>query len=136
VRRSNELEELFGHNPQDRASQWDVDDPRPERGTMVPLYTRFMRFLQGDPCGYGQQTTTGNTNFQQLPAIPAGARSAVIYVGSANIYYRTDGQNPNSGGDQVIQQGSTVTLSGKPTMLGFIFCGQSGTAILYVTYYD
>jgi hypothetical protein len=133
---SNELEELFGRNPQDRASQWDVDDPRPERGTMVPLYTRWMRFLQGDPCYYATASSTGPSNPVGIPGNVAGARSCVIYVAGGNIIYRTDGQIPTAAGDQTIQQGSTVTLTGKPSMLSFQFAGAVGAVTLYMTFYD
>lgn len=134
--RPNELAELFGHNPQDRASIYDVDDPRPERGTMVPLYTRWMRFLQGDPCGYASYTSTGLTAPTGLTAIPAGARCAVAYVSGGNIVYRVDGTIPTSAADQTIQEGSTITITGRPTMMGFQFCGVSESVTLYVTYYD
>ena len=133
---SNELEELIGIAPQDRASVYDVDDPRPERGTMVPLYTRWMRFLQGDPCWYATYTSTGPTNPVAIGGNIPGARSCVIYVAGGNIIYRVDGQTPTAAGDQTIQQGSTVTLTGKPTMLGFQFAGSVGAVTLYATYYD
>jgi hypothetical protein len=136
MRRSNELEELFGLNPQDRASQWDVDDPRAERGSMVPLYTRMMRTYQGDPIQYQTASSTGPTNPVVLGGNYADARSCVIYVGGGNIIYRVDGQPPTAAGDQLIQQGSTITLTGKPTMLGFIFAGAIGAVTLYATYYD
>lgn len=136
MRIPNELAELLGDNPQDRASIWDVDDPRPERGTMVPLYTRFMRFLQGDPCYYATVSSTGPSNPVAGCTNVPGARSCVIYVAGGNIIYRTDGQVPTAAGDQTIQQGSTITLTGKPTMLGFQFAGASGAVTLYMTYYD
>lgn len=136
MRLSNELGELIGRNPPDRASQADVDDPRPEHGTMVPLYTRMMRAFQGDPISYQTITSTGSANPVSLFTNVAGARSAVIYVAGGDIIYRVDGANPVAVGDQVIQQGSTVTLTGKPTMMGFIFAGRIGAATLYITYYD
>jgi hypothetical protein len=133
---SNELGELFGHNPQDRASQWDVDDPRPERGTMVPLYTRLMRSFPGDPCYYQAVTSTGPTSIQGLSNI-VGARQAVVYVAGGNIIYRVDGSAPNAAGDQTVQEGSTMILTGKPTILGFQFASAVlGNATLYVTHYD
>ena len=76
---SNELSELFGLAPQDRAAPWDVDDPRPERGTMVPLYTRLMRAFSGDPCAYATYVSNAAYAFTGLQNIP-GARQAVIYV--------------------------------------------------------
>jgi hypothetical protein len=133
---SNELEELIGRNPQDRASSRDVDDPRAERGTMIPLYTRWMRFLQGDPIQYQTASSTGPSNPVSLAANVADARSCVIYVAGGNIIYRTDGTAPAAAGDQTIQEGSTVTLTGKPTMLGFQFAGAVGAVTLYMTYYD
>jgi hypothetical protein len=132
----NELGELLGHAPQDRASQWDVDDPRAERGTIVPLYTRMMRAYQGDPIGYETHQSTGPT----VPAgltNPADARTAVLYVAGASVYYRVDGGVPNPAGDQVIQEGSTVILTGKPTILGFQFASATAaTSTVFVTYYD
>lgn len=133
---SDELGELFGHNPPDRAGQYDVDDPRPERGTMVPLYTRMMRAFQGDPIGYGTITSTGTGNVQTLPN-KDDARTCVVYVAGNSIIYRVDGSSPAASGDQTIQEGSTVTLTGKPTILGFQFASAvAGNAILYFTYYD
>lgn len=132
----NELAELLGHAPQDRASIYDVDDPRAERGTMVPLYTRLMRAFQGDPISYGTLTSTGTGNVQGLENV-ADARSCVIYVAGNSIIYRVDGTAPNPAGDQTIQQGSTVTITGKPTMLGFQFASAvAGNATIYFTYYD
>jgi hypothetical protein len=136
MRLSNEIEELLGRNPQDRASIYDVDDPRPERGTMIPLYTRLMRFLQGDPIQYQVATSTGPANAVQLGGNYAGARSCVIYVAGGSVIYRVDGTPPAAAGDQTIQEGSTVTLTGKPTMLGFVFAGSAGAVTLYATYYD
>jgi hypothetical protein len=136
MRLSNELDELIGQNPQDRASWYDVDDPRPERGTMVPLYTRLMRAFQGDPTSYVTYSSTGPTNPVAIGGNIAGARTCVIYVAGGNIIYRVDGSPPTPAGDQLIQQGSTITLTGKPTMLGFIFAGASGAVTLYATYYD
>jgi hypothetical protein len=133
---SNELDELLGKNPQDRASTFDVDNPRPERGTIVPLYTRFMRSLQGDPIGYGTSTSTGSANPQQPLGNVADARSCVIYVGAGDILYRVDGGVPTPAGDQTIQAGSTITITGKPTMLGFTFAGKSGPVTIYYTFYD
>jgi len=133
---SNELSELFGLAPQDRASSWDVDDPRPERGTMVPLYTRLMRAFSGDPCAYATYVSNAAYAFTGLQNVP-GARQAVIYVSGSDIVYRTDGSAPTLPVDQTIQEGSTVILTGKPTILGFIFGTATGTpAVLYVTYYD
>jgi hypothetical protein len=133
---SNELAELFGANPQDRASIYDVDDPRPERGSMVPLYTRLMRAFAGDPCSYYSVPSTGPTNIQELTNVP-GARQFVGYVSGGNIIYRVDGTPPAAAGDQTIQEGSTITITGKPTMLGFQWAAQTtGGAQIYGTYYD
>ena len=133
---SNELDELVGLNPQDRSSQADVDDPRGERGTMVPLYTRFMRANAGDPCGYQTITSTGTGNVQTLQNVP-DARQALIHVAGNDILYRVDGAPPTAAGDQRIQQGSVVTLTGKPTILGFQFVSAvAGNATIFVTYYD
>jgi len=136
MRLSNELEELFGHNPQDRASLRDVDDPRGERGTMVPLYTRLMRAYAGDPLLEIIPTSTGPAQVMTL-GNPADARQAVIYVSGGNIIYRVDGVPPLAAGDSVIQQGSTITLTGKPTILGFQAAAQSaGLVTLFCTFYD
>jgi hypothetical protein len=136
MRASNELEELFGHNPPDRASQHDVDDPRAGRGTMVPLYTRMMRYFAGDPVSYQALVSTGTGNVQVLPDYP-DVRQVVAYVAGNDILYRVDGGIPNPAGDQRIQQGSTITLTGMPTIKGFQFVSAvAGNATLFCTYYD
>ena len=136
MRLSNELDELIGLNPQDRASIYDVDDPRGERGTMVPLYTRLMRAFAGDPTLYYTATSSGTGNVQTLPNAP-DARQFVGYVSGGNIIYRVDGLPPVAAGDQLIQQGSTITLTGKPTMLGFQWAAATaGGATIYGTFYD
>jgi hypothetical protein len=136
MRLPNEIEELFGDNPQDRASWHDVDDPRGERGTMVPLYTRLMRSFAGDPTQYYTGTSTGPTAIETL-GNPVDARQAVLYVAGGNIIYRTDGSSPAAAGDQTIQQGSTITLTGKPSILGFQWAAAvAGSVTLYGTFYD
>lgn len=132
----NELAEMFGYAPPDRASQGDVDDPRANRGTMVPLYTRLMRAFQGDPVFYGTLVSTGTGNVLTLPDYP-DVRSCVIYVAGNDIIYRADGTSPNPAGDQTIQRGSTVTLTGLPTIKGFQFASAvAGNATIFFTYYD
>jgi|SRR5271169_2243182 len=134
--RPNELAELFGLNPPDRSSPYDVDDPRANRGTMVPLYTRLMRAFSGDPVFYGTLTSTGTGNALTLPDYP-DIRSAVLYVSGNDILYRVDGAAPTPTGDQRIQQGSTVTLTGTPTVKGFQFASAvAGNATIFFTYYD
>lgn len=136
MRVPNELAELFGHNPPDRASWHDVDDPRPELGTMVPLYTRMMRFLQGDPLAYYNTASTGTGNVQSLGNI-ADARSFVGYIAGSDVIYRVDGGSPNATGDQTLQEGSTFTLTGKPTIMAFAWASANAvTATIYGTFYD
>jgi len=134
--RPNELGEMFGNNPPDRASWADVDDPRGNRGTMVPLYTRMMRAFQGDPVGYGVLTSTGTGNVLLLPD-NNDVRSVVAYVSGNDILYRVDGLPPTPTGDQKIQTGSTFTLTGMPTIKGFQFCSAvAGNATIFFTYYN
>lgn len=131
-----ELLEFLGLNPQDRASWKDVDDPRAERGTMVPLYTRLMREFQGDPIQYYNLASTGPTVVQGLGNV-ADARSFVGYVSGGDIIYRVDGSSPAATGDQLIQQGSTFTVTGKPTMLGFAWAAAlAGSVTIFGTFYD
>jgi hypothetical protein len=132
----NEIGELFGYNPPDRSSPHDVDDPRGERGTMVPLYTRLMRAFAGDPTQYYTAISTGPTVIQTL-GNPVDARQAVLYVSGGSIIYRVDGSSPSATGDQVITQGSTITLTGKPSILGFQWAAAvAGSVTLYGTFYD
>ncbi len=132
----NELAELFGDNPPDRASAYDVDDPRPGQGTMVPLYTRLLRAFSGDPVLYGTIVSTGTGDVHTLPD-HADARQAVIHVAGNNILYRVDGLPPTPAGDQTVQQGSVLTLTGQPTIKGFQFASAvAGNATIFFTYYD
>jgi hypothetical protein len=132
----NELAELFGMNPPDRASIADVDDPRANRGTMVPLYTRMMRAFMGDPVFYGTIVSTGTGDVHGLPDYP-DVRQCVIHVAGNDIIYRVDGQAPTPAGDQTIQVRSVVTLTGLPTIKGFQFASAiAANATIFFTYYD
>jgi hypothetical protein len=95
-----------------------------------------MRAFSGDPTQYYSQASTGPTNVQTLPNA-VGARQFVGYVSGGNVLYRTDGTTPAAAGDQLIQQGSGFTLTGKPTMLGFQWAAATvGGATIYGTFYD
>jgi len=119
---------------------WLVDQSqgfgtRPDYGIKLGLIDRMLRQYQGDPCGYQTATSTYRGNQSGIPRVDE-ATSCIIYVAGNDIYYRVDGESPNPNGDQTIQEGSTVTLTGQPSMTAFQFIATSvETATLYITYY-
>jgi hypothetical protein len=95
-----------------------------------------MRAYSGDPIGYYNLVSTGVAVVQAL-GNPADARSFIGYVSGGDILYRVDGSVPNATGDQLIQSGSTFTLTGKPTILGFQWCAAAtGSVTIFGTFYD
>lgn len=108
----------------------------PNIGPGVPLYQRFMRSLAGNPCGYVTAASAGPTDPHGL-GDNSDARQAVLYIGGGDIIYRTDGGLPTAAGDQLIQRGSTVILTGMPTIKAFQFAAAvAGAVTVFCTYYN
>jgi hypothetical protein len=107
-----------------------------DAGTAAGLLLRLVRYLGGDPAGPVNVTSTGVANTIGLPDLPA-AESAVLQVVGNAISYRVDGLDPAAGGGVTVQAGSTITLTGKPTMRAFRFVSAvAGNASLVGTYFD
>lgn len=109
---------------------------RPDVGVERGLIARMLSWYQGDPIVEKVYTSTG-------PSAPTGidniadSQSAQIYVSGNSINYRMDGQPPLSAGDSVIQEGSTVTITGTRSMTAFQFASTGpGTATIYCTFFS
>lgn len=120
---------------------WIVDQvqgfsTRPDVGIERGLITRLVCAFAADPI-VEKSYTSANTTVQVGLDNIADALSCTIHVAGNDIYYRVDGSNPNPAGDQLIQNGSIITLTGTKSMLGFQFISVSAEpATLYVTYYS
>lgn len=107
-----------------------------DAGTLGALFLRLARYLGGDPAGPISVTSTGVANTQGLPDLPV-AESAVVQVQTNGITYRVDGLDPAASGGINVQVGSTLILTGKPTMRAFKFVSQvAGNATVAGTYFD
>jgi hypothetical protein len=109
---------------------------RPDLGVERGLIARMLSWYQGDPIVEKIYTSTG-------PTVPVGidniadSQSVQIYVAGNSINYRLDGAAPLAAGDSVIQEGSTVTLTGTKSMTAFQFASTGpGTATLYATFFS
>jgi hypothetical protein len=108
---------------------------REDVGIETGLIDRMIRAFIGDPITETSLTSTGTSNVIGLPNT-ADALSAIIHVSGADIYYRVDGLPPNAAGDNLVQAGSIITLTGQRTLTAFQFCSAIGSsATLYVTFY-
>jgi hypothetical protein len=111
-------------------------DSRPDIGPMTGIGERLARYLGGDPIAYTTATSPNSSTISQLPN-ESRARVAVITVITGPCFYRTDGSNPATTTEQVLQIGDVVTLSGQPTIQGFKFAASGNTACnLAINYYD
>jgi hypothetical protein len=105
-------------------------------GILGSLLMRLARFLGGDPSAPISVTSTGTGNPQLLPD-NTPALSAVLHVTGNNIIYRMDGQPPAIANDPVIQVGSIITITGRPSLRGFQFASAvAGSATLTGSFYD
>ena len=105
-------------------------------GILGGLLLRAARYLGGDPAAPVAVTSTGVANTQGLPDNTT-AESAVVQVGGNAITYRLDGQDPGVVGGVTVASGSTITLTGKPTMRAFRFVSAAaGNATLTGHYFD
>ena len=112
-----------------------LGSPLGRRAPLPALYKRLAASLLGDPCGYAVVASTGSTDVHGLARNDL-AVAVVAYVSGGSIIYRVDGTLPAAAGDQLIQAGSTITLTGFATLQGFQFAGAAGAATLFLTYYD
>jgi len=109
---------------------------RPDIGIERGLIARMISAYQGDPISEVILTSTGPAAPTGLPNV-ADSQSVTLYVAGNSINYRVDGANPLATGDSVIQQGSTVTLTGTKTMTAFQFAAVSAeTATVFATFYS
>lgn len=109
---------------------------RPDIGIERGLIARMLSFYQGDPIVESILTSTGPSAPTGLPNI-SDSQSVSIYVAGNDINYRMDGLPPLAAGDSVIQEGSTVTLTGTKSMTAFQFAAATAaTATLYCTFYS
>ena len=109
---------------------------RPDIGVERGLIARMLSWYQGDPIVEKVYTSTGPTAPVGLDNI-ADSQSVSLYVAGNNIIYRLDGAAPLSAGDSVIQEGSTVTLTGTRSMTAFQFAAQTATtATVYATFFS
>ena len=113
-----------------------VNWPAPGRGSMVPLPERLARQFCGDPLLHVSPSSTGPSAPAGLPDYP-GARCAVLFVSGGAVNFRLDGQPPAAGGDQQAASGSTIILTGQPSIKGFLFASAAAvTTVLFGTYFD
>lgn len=105
-------------------------------GVLGSLLLRLGRFLGGDPAQAVTVTSTGTGSPQGLPDNVVAA-SAVLHVIGNNIIYRMDGAPPTVANDPQIQAGSVFTLTGQPSLKGFLFASAvAGNATVTGSYYD
>jgi len=94
-----------------------------------------VRAITGDPIDDRSVTSTGATDVHNLPRIDR-ALSCVAYVSGADIIVRLAGGSPLAPWGHVVSQGTLITLTGQPSMLGFSFVSVGAVpATLFVTYY-
>ena len=109
---------------------------RPDIGLESGLIRRLLAWFAGNPIDCRKLTSAGPSAPTGLPYIN-GMQTAVLFVAGNNINYRVDGQVPTVAGDQQIQAGSTVTLTGIESINAFQFAAVTAvTATVFVTYYD
>lgn len=104
-------------------------------GILGGLLIRLARFLQGDPA---LQFIATSANFATPATLPDNtvASTAVLHVQGNPCNYRVDGQQPN-GNDPLLPVGSVITLTGTPTIKGFVFVSSSvGASNLTGAYFD
>lgn len=122
------LQELFG--------QIAAYDYRADVGYAVGIIPRLSRYLLGDPVKYFSVSSPNFSTPTVLPDDPR-AKSAVIQVIGERCTYRLDGTTPALANEQILQIGTVVTLTGMPTIKGFVFQSVSlNTSVLAVTYFD
>ncbi len=111
-------------------------DFRPDVGYAIGVIPRLARYLLGDPVKYFNVSSANFNTPVTLPDDPR-AKSAVLQVIGQACFYRTDGTIPATSNEQTIPAGSIVTLTGMPTIKGFVFSAVSiSTCFIAVTYYD
>lgn len=119
---------------------WLVDQvngfgSREDVGLQSGLIERMVRSYLGDPITEVPLTSAGPSSPTGLPNQSA-ALAAILHVSGNDIYYRTDGLPPNPAGDNLVTNGSIITLTGQRTLTAFQFASTSAaTATVYCTFY-
>lgn len=96
----------------------------------------MVRTYLGDPITEQVLTSTGPSSPTGLPNF-AAAQTVVIHVSGNDIYYRVDGLPPLTTGDNLVTNGSIITVTGQRTITAFQFASTDAvTATCFATYYD
>ena len=88
------------------------------------LLHRLFRYLGGDPSASFGVTSTGTGDVHGLPDNTPAESASFVVQGNA-IAYTLDGSVPNAALSAVIPVGSTVLLTGQPTLKAFRFVSTS-----------
>jgi hypothetical protein len=111
-------------------------DSRPDIGPAEGLISRELRWFMGNPIRY---VTASSANFNVFTTLPVEnrARTAVMSLIGAPIFWRDDGTNPVVNNDQTLGVGGQIILTGIESIQNFIFIASSITnATLCINYYD
>lgn len=103
-------------------------------GALGGLLLRAARFLGGDPASPVTVAAASGVS-TGLPDFPQ-AESAVLQVTGFPCNYRLDGAAPTAA-DSVLQVGTFITLTGRPSIQSFRFAGTAaGTSTLTGSYFN
>jgi hypothetical protein len=111
-------------------------DSRPDIGPAEGLISRELRWFQGNPIRYAQATSA---NFNAVTILPneSRARTAVMNLIGAPIFYRDDGTTPIVNADQTLGINGQIILTGMESIQNFVFIASSITpATLCINFYD
>ncbi len=123
------VQEEIADEQQRFATRSDIGDTR-------GVIQRLLAYLGGNPVTYFNRTSVSNVDFQRLPD-ESRAMQAVLQVTVAPIIYRTDGTNPGGATEQILTVGTIITLTGQPSIKGFVFAASGAAAAsVAINYYD
>lgn len=111
-------------------------DTRPDVGPAEGLISRELRWFMGNPVRY---VTASSPNFNTFATLPneSRARTAVMSLIGANIFWRDDGTNPVVNADQLLQVNGQIILTGVESIQNFVFVAAGiSQATLCINYYD